>query len=259
MFIIRLLRNVLILAVIIFIGVSMVYDYDNNSNVDKEIWDDLSVTTENNIMESDQDYSKDSIEEAEEVAFTFQELPQNIIELVSDSSWNKKAPVELEDLSYVRVKYWGFDDKTHIGELIVYSLLAEEVTEIFRELYAAKFPIEKIRLIDEYEADDNLSMADNNSSAFCFRNVDGKQGSLSNHSYGVAIDINPIQNPYIRGDKVSPAEATEYINRKNVKKGMIIKNDPCYEAFIKRGWTWGGEWKTLKDYQHFEKDIFSFQ
>lgn len=115
-----------------------------------------------------------------------------------------------------------------------------------------KFPIEKIRLIDEYKGSDDLSMKNNNTSAFNTRMIAGKK-QLSNHSYGVAIDINPVQNPEVRGIKVRPGNAKAYANRQIVRKGMIIKGDACYSAFKKRDWSWGGEWKNIKDYQHFEK------
>ena len=158
-------------------------------------------------------------------------------------------------LSYLKVAYWGFDDQPHMGELIVNKKVAAEVTEIFQELYEAKFPIEKIRLIDEYGAEDSKSMEDNNTSSFCFREVEGKPGTLSKHSYGLAIDINPVQNPYIYKDEISPEAGKEYADRSKAQKGMILKGDACYQAFIDRGWTWGGNWNYEKDYQHFQKSI----
>ncbi|KXG75480.1 M15 family metallopeptidase [Thermotalea metallivorans] len=198
---------------------------------------------------------KKEIKGEEKVQFTFQPLPKAIADKVEGVSWKKDSPVKLEDLSYVKVLHWGFDGKIHEGELIVHKHLAQEVAEIFQILYGSKFPIEKIRLIDVYDANDDLSMADNNTSAFCFREVAGRKGVLSTHSYGMAIDINPVQNPYVRGEKVSPEAGRDYLDRTNVRKGMIIKDDACYKAFKDRGWTWGGEWKTVKDYQHFEKII----
>ncbi|TCO79433.1 M15 family metallopeptidase [Marinisporobacter balticus] len=187
--------------------------------------------------------------------FTYQPLPQNIIDKIKGISWKKGAPATLESLAYVKVSYFGFDDKIHQGELIVHKEIAQEVTGIFKELYAAKFPIEKIKLIDEYGANDDLSMADNNTSSFCFREVEGSDGKLSKHSFGIAIDINPVQNPYIRKKKISPSEGEPYRDRLDIKKGMIVKDDVCYKAFKSRGWIWGGEWKTMKDYQHFQKNI----
>ncbi len=189
-----------------------------------------------------------------EEIFTIQEMDKVIQKRINGISWKKGAPVGLNDLRYVNVTYWGFDNKPHLGELIVNSKVASEVIDIFKELYEVKFPIEKIKLIDEYGADDNLSMEDNNSSSFCYRVVEGTK-NLSKHSYGVAIDINPVQNPYIRKEKISPPKSEEYLDRNNIRKGMIIKGDPCYNAFTKRGWIWGGEWNTVKDYQHFQKEI----
>lgn len=185
--------------------------------------------------------------------FTWSPLPEDIRNKIRGVSWKPDCPVAMEDLANVEVLYWGFDDKIHKGEIIVHKEIAREVVEIFKDLYTAKFFIEKIRLIDEYGADDNLSMADNNTSGFCFREVPGKQGKLSKHSYGLAIDINPVQNPYIVGENISPPEGKNYTNRENVRKGMIVKDDACYKAFKDRGWTWGGDWKFSKDYQHFQK------
>ncbi len=155
-------------------------------------------------------------------------------------------------MAYVQITHWGFDDKEHTGEIILNKKVAGEVVEIFRELHEAKFPIEKIRIIDEYDANDELSMLDNNSSAFCYREIAGSNGKLSNHSYGIAIDINPIQNPYVKNNMVLPESGKEYLDRTNVRKGMIVEGDVCYNAFKQRGWTWGGDWNSLKDYQHFE-------
>jgi len=181
-------------------------------------------------------------------------VPASIQRKIMGISFNKKTPVKMNDLSYVKVRYIGFDNKEHQGELIVHKKLAKDVSEIFEELYKKRYPIDKIRLVDEYKGSDDLSMKANNTSAFNTRTVAGKN-KLSNHSYGMAIDINPLQNPHVAGSNVSPATAKAYANRKVVRKGMIVKGDACYNAFKKRGWIWGGEWKSSKDYQHFEKKI----
>ncbi|MDF2545208.1 MAG: D-alanyl-D-alanine carboxypeptidase [Anaerosolibacter sp.] len=191
----------------------------------------------------------------EQLSFTVSVLPYEIIEKIDGVSWKIGSPVALEQLAYVKVLYWGFDGETHEGELVVHGAVAEEILEIFQILYESKFPIEKIRLVDEYGGNDDLSMEDNNTSAFNFREVADSKGVLSKHSYGIAIDINPIQNPYVTGGKISPAAGKNYIDRTVVQKGMIVKGDVCYKAFTDRGWTWGGEWKSLKDYQHFQKSI----
>lgn len=186
-------------------------------------------------------------------SFEYHPIDKVVEKRIKGISWKQNNTVKLSDLCYVKVTYWGFDEKPHIGELIVDKDLGQEVVEIFQELYDAKFPIEKIKLIDEYNAVDIKSMEDNNTSAFCYREVEGKPGKLSKHSYGIAIDINPLQNPYVYKKKISPAAGKAYVDRSNVSKGMIIKNDVCYKAFTSRGWTWGGNWKYEKDYQHFQK------
>lgn len=195
------------------------------------------------------------LEEEGQDNFTHQPLTGEVISRIKGVSWKEEAPVGLSDLSYVQVLHWGFDHREHTGELIVHKRVAEEIIQIFKELYEARFPIEKIKLIDEYGADDGLSMEDNNTSAFCFREIEGKKGILSKHSYGIAIDINPVQNPHIKGQKISPTAGEEYRDRENIRKGMIVKDGICYRTFKERGWTWGGEWKSLKDYQHFQKEI----
>ena len=126
---------------------------------------------------------------------------------------------------------------------------------IFSKLHRARFPIEKIRLIDEYKGSDDASMADNNTSAFNHRPVIGEKNVLSNHSYGLAIDINPLINPYIsRTNTVAPPEGKKYVNREIKVPGIITKDSVCFRIFKDYGWAWGGDWKTIKDYQHFEKE-----
>ena len=189
------------------------------------------------------------------IIFDYDSLPDHIISRMENVSWKVSSPVQLKDLSYLQVAYWGFDDTIKQGELVVHKLIAKEVLEIFKELYEAKFPIEKINLIDHYGAEDESSMADNNTSSYCFREVLGQPGSISKHSYGLAIDINPAQNPYVKGNAILPKEGSNYLDRDNIRKGMIVIDDPCHGAFKSKGWTWGGDWKTMKDYQHFEKTI----
>lgn len=208
----------------------------------------------NHVVEQEPDdliYEAEDIEEPEAI-FTYNPLSDEVIEIITGSSYKENDKIKIEDLAYVQITHWGFDDKEHIGEIILNKKVAGEVVEIFRELHEAKFPIEKIRIIDEYDANDELSMLDNNSSAFCYREIAGSNGKLSNHSYGIAIDINPIQNPYVKNNIVLPESGKEYLDRSNIRKGMIVEGDACYNAFKQRGWTWGGEWNSLKDYQHFE-------
>lgn len=188
--------------------------------------------------------------------FYYEEISNEIKDRIYGISYAKNCEIPYEDLRYVKVLHWGFDQQTHEGELIVSKLIAEDIVEIFKELYELKYPIERMVLVDEYNADDNTSMAANNSSAFNYRVIDGTN-RISLHSYGVAIDINPQYNPYVRTldgkTVVTPVNGAEYADRTLDCPYYITSEDPCYRAFIKRGFTWGGEWKNQKDYQHFQK------
>lgn len=173
-------------------------------------------------------------------------------------SYKKNCTVAKSELRYVRVLYYGFDKKTHIGELVVNRRIAEDICTIFYKLYRKKYPIEKMVLVDEYHAVDEDSMADNNTSAFNYRPISGTT-RLSKHSYGMAIDINPLYNPYIHtmnGKRVcEPVNGKKYMNRSKSFPYKITKKDLCYKLFTKYGFTWGGSWNTSKDYQHFEKEL----
>jgi len=191
---------------------------------------------------------------------SYNPLPKSIKQRIINVSWKPDGPIALDDLAYLEISFWGYDDQEHIGELIVHKALAQEVLEIFKEIYEKKFPIERMRLIDDYNADDIASMNANNSSALCVREITNKPGIFSNHSYGIAIDINTKTNPYIKGNYVLPEGGKQFLNRDLVTKGIIIadENNACYMAFKKRGWDWGGAWYSTKgyvDYQHFSKKI----
>lgn len=189
-----------------------------------------------------------------EPIFLVNKIDDIIYNRISDVSFKDNNIITIEDLRYLKMTYWGYDGERHTGEMIVHHSIADEVLDIFKELYDVKYPIEKMVLVDDYDGDDNLSMADNNSSAFNYRYITGTS-RLSNHAYGLAIDINPIQNPYITSRGVEPIEGEAYVDRQLNEMGMIKKDDPCYIAFTSRGWEWGGEWARVKDYQHFEKYV----
>ena len=149
-----------------------------------------------------------------------------------------------------------FSGTTRTGEIICNKAIAQDLMEIFKELYDNEYQIDKIRLIDEYGGDDDLSCGDNNSSCFNYRVVGGTD-TLSKHALGLAIDINPFQNPYITYpngvERISPIGSEPYADRSSGLPHMILEGDLCYNLFIEHGFTWGGHWKTLKDYQHFQK------
>jgi len=161
----------------------------------------------------------------------------------------KEIPQHIkENLVLIDVEYWSFDAREKMGQLVIHRELAAEVEAIFAEIAAARFPIEKIIPVAAYDWSDDASMEDNNSSAFNYRNIVGGE-NLSQHAYGRAIDINPRQNPYVKGDIVLPQNA---VYAPDVP-GTIVSEDIVVSVFLKRGWDWGGNWQRLKDWQHFEK------
>lgn len=147
------------------------------------------------------------------------------------------------------VKYWGYDSLIHKGQIVINKIVEREVKEIFKELLDARFPIEKVIPVSYYNWDDDASMTNNNSSSFNYRKIKNST-KLSEHSLGLAIDINPKQNPHIsRSGHISPPNAEYDIT----KKGTVSENSICYKVFNKYGWKWGGHWRYSKDYQHFSK------
>lgn len=181
-------------------------------------------------------------------------IPADVVSKMKGASWRAGCPVPIRGLAYVKVRHWGYDGAVHVGELIVAEQVAPEVVAIFGDLFRARFPIEKMRLVDEYGGSDEASMQDNNTSSFNCRWVTGKKGVFSRHSYGRAIDINPKTNPYVsRSGRVVPAGGEAYADRSRSYVGGIAAGDACHRAFVDRGWAWGGAWRSVKDYQHFEK------
>ncbi len=158
-------------------------------------------------------------------------------------------PIKIKkNLTLITVLYTGFDDKIHKGQLLIHKKISAEVKEIFDVFLSKRFPIEKVIPIVEYGWDDNKSMSDNNSSAFNYRTIAGTD-KLSNHAHGIAIDINPLQNPFIKGRTVLP----KGVKYDKDAKGTITSTSIVVKTFKEKGWEWGGDWKTRKDYQHFEK------
>lgn len=189
--------------------------------------------------------------------FYAEEISDTVLARIDGCSYRENEDISLEELCYVRVLYMGFDGETHIGELIVNDKISSDILEIMQALYRAAYPIERMVLVDAYGGDDGLSMAANNTSAFNYRNVPGT-GRLSNHSYGLAIDINPLYNPYIRTSsdgsvRCDPKEGEAFADREQDFPYKIDHEDLCYELFTAHGFAWGGDWKSVKDYQHFEK------
>lgn len=181
------------------------------------------------------------------------ELPAAVRTQMTDVSWHQGCPVGLDDLALLDVPYWDFAGTRQRGQLVVAASVASDVLEAFRTLHDRHFPIAKMRLVDEYAADDDRSMADDNTSAFNCRAITGGS-AWSAHSYGTAIDVNPRENPYVKGQTVLPAEGADYLDRSSVRPGMAVAGSALVQAFDALGWGWGGRWSSPIDYQHFSAD-----
>jgi hypothetical protein len=168
-------------------------------------------------------------------------------------SWRPGCPIDSGQLRRVDVDYIGFDGQTHRGALIVNEDLGADVVAIFDQLRQLRYPIGKIRTVDNYPgADDELSMEDNNTSAFNCRDIPGS-GHWSQHAYGRAIDLNPLLNPEIDRGVIQPKTAAAYVDRRRTDPGVLHAGDAAVRVFTDRGWRWGGDWTSPKDYQHFER------
>lgn len=168
---------------------------------------------------------------------------------MTPSSWRPGCPVPLSSLRYLQLSHMGVDGNERLGELVVHERDVTAVAIAFKLLWDAGVPIERMRLVDDFGGDDGASMAANNTSAFNCRTVAGTS-TWSQHAYGRAIDINPVQNPYVRGPQVEPAAGRAYLDRSAVRPGMLVEGGPAVAAFDRIGWGWGGRWSSAKDYQH---------
>jgi hypothetical protein len=189
-----------------------------------------------------------------EYVATIEPLPDGIRAWMNGVSWRPGCPVPLRDLRLLRLRYWGFDRRAHRGRLVVHRDVAWEIVGAFRRLYRAYFPIRQMRLVDYYGADDRTSMEHDNTSAFNCRWRAGQPGVWSQHAYGRAVDVNPVENPYVWSGGVSPWNGAPYVDRSDRRRGMIFHGDAVWWAFRNRSWEWGGDWTSVKDYQHFSRN-----
>jgi len=215
----------------------------------------IDMETEQNIEDvTNEDENKLLLDVEPEEIFEVLDIDQEHFDLMNGKSFHENDFIAINDLRLVKVTYWGFDEEVYHGELVINKIAASDIIEIFKELYMNRYPIEKIQLISYYDGDDDLSMEANNTSAFNYRLISDSD-KISNHSFGLAIDINPVQNPYVSNSVVAPRNAASYVDRTEYRTGMIIEDDICVGLFKEHGWTWGGNYKSIKDYQHFEKII----
>jgi hypothetical protein len=167
-------------------------------------------------------------------------------------SWHAGCPVAPSALRRVRLSYWGFDGQAHTGALIVNESAVRDVVVVFRRLYVARFPLRRMRPIDAYGGNDERSLAADNTAAFnCRYAVGPGQRRWSTHAYGLAIDVNPVENPYLEGGRVHPRAGRAYLNRSKSRPGMAVRGGVLVRAFAAVRWQWGGRWRGTPDYQHF--------
>jgi hypothetical protein len=171
--------------------------------------------------------------------------------LMTGVSWRPGCPVPLADLRLLTVSHWGFDGRRRTGRLVVHETAASPVRAVFRRLYEARFHVRKLVPIDAYGGSDFRSIEADNTSAFNCRRATGSSG-WSEHAYGRAIDINPIENPYVENGRVYHDASRSYVSRQPTRKGMAVDGDVLVRAFDAIGWGWGGRWSgSVQDYQHF--------
>ncbi len=173
--------------------------------------------------------------------------------VIARSTWAPDCPVGRADLSWVRVAFVGFDGERHTGELLVNRSVADDLVTVFRALYEARFPLEEMRVTRAAELTAPPTGDGNNTGSFACRATRGAS-TYSQHAYGLAVDVNPFQNPYRKGAVVLPELASSYLDRGRERPGMIAPDGPIVRAFARIGWGWGGDWRSLKDYQHFSQN-----
>lgn len=172
---------------------------------------------------------------------------------LAKSSWRPGCPARKDQLAAIRMTFWGFDDERHTGELMVHSDVAHDVVRVFKTLYRARFPMERMLIVGPWKPGGPTTGDGNGTGAFVCRPSTGAS-YFSQHAYGLAIDINTFQNPYAKGDLVLPELASAYLDRGWRRRGMVQPEEVVVKAFRGIGWEWGGSWRTAKDYQHFSRN-----
>lgn len=182
---------------------------------------------------------------------TIQAIPPDIAAQMAGVSWKPGCPVPLSQLRLITLMHYDFDGVVRSGELVMHADAAAATVRIFGKMFDARFPIRKMQRVEPYGADDNASMADDNTSGFNCRRIENST-RWSRHAYGRAIDINTVENPYLLGRRILPPAGGAYLDRSNVRPGMIVAGDVVTRAFAEEGFRWGGDYRTDKDYQHFD-------
>ncbi len=225
-------------------------------SVENKDTEERTAGAEDEAAETGLDGNEDNGEEmTTERGFYAEEIPDDVFEMMQGKSYKADCPIPREDLRYIHVLHKTLEGETEEGVMVCHKVIAEDLLEIFKALYEQDYPIERMWLVDEYDAVDEYSMADNNSSCFNYR-VISHTTTISKHGLGIAVDINPLYNPYtkmVNGERtVEPANGEPYLDREADFPYKIDENDLCYKLFIEHGFKWGGAWRSSKDYQHFE-------
>ena len=246
---------------------ALTIDEDNKVNFDSiengESKDDIENGESKDDIENSE--SKENIENSEsdddmtlaetKDDFYITTISDEIFARMKSKSYKDECNVPIEDLRYIHVLHKDLEGNTLEGEMVCHEVIAQDLLEIFEELYLNNYPIERMVLVDDYDADDEASMTANNSSCFNYRCV-SHTTKISKHGLGIAVDINPLYNPYTKivdGTRtIEPAAGAPYLDRDADFPYKIDENDLCYKLFIEHGFTWGGSWTNSKDYQHFE-------
>ncbi len=197
---------------------------------------------------------------AQDTCFVSLPVPDSVFARMEGKSFAEGCTVARSELRYLRLSYVGGDGRTRQGEMVCNRQIADDLVDIFRQLWLSGYRIGRMRLVDDYDADDQNSMKDNNTSCFNYRYISGTR-TVSKHGRGMAVDINPLYNPYVcwrqGGLHVEPAEGLPYADNRaslqDVPYNIIGHDDLCYRLFKVHGFRWGGDWTHNKDYQHFEK------
>jgi hypothetical protein len=188
-------------------------------------------------------------------SYSISKITPDVRKRIVGASWHRGCPVPLANLRYVRVRYWSFRHRERTGELVVNRDAARAIVRVFRRLYQNGYPVRRMRLVDDYGANDFRSIEADNTSAFNCRYVDGTT-RWSNHAFGRAVDVNPIENPFVSsGGTTSHPASRRYVDRSARRHpAMILRGDRTVRAFAAEGWGWGGNFSGYKDYQHFSAD-----
>lgn len=218
----------------------------------KEMPKDIKIFNPGDVVKE-----SDIAEMGEDRFFVCEPIPDGIFALMQGKSFKADCTTKREDLRYILCLHRDKNGQAIVGEMVLNKQIANDVLEILRKLYDASYPIERMRLIDYWDADDEMAMRDNNSSCFNYRLV-SHTNIVSKHGLGTAVDINPLYNPYHKItasgiEVIEPATGKPYLDRTKTFDYKIVKGDLCYRLFKEKGFVWGGDWANRKDYQHFEK------